>query len=38
MVRETELQPLPEWDGELVADTLAQGDGLTVALGDPLIV
>jgi hypothetical protein len=35
---ETELQPLLVSEGELVADTLSQDDGLTDALGDPLPV
>ena len=38
MVREAELQPLLVIEGELVADTLAQEDGLTDTLGDPLLV
>ena len=38
MVRDTVLQPLLVCEGELVADTLAQDDGLTDALGDPLLV
>ena len=38
MVRETELQPLLVWEGELVADTLAQEEGLADALGEPLLV
>ena len=38
MVNETELQPLLVREGELVADTLAQEEGLTDKLGDPLLV
>lgn len=38
MVGETELQPLLVREGELVVDTLAQEDGLTDTLGDPLLV
>jgi hypothetical protein len=38
MVRDTELQPLLVREGELVADTLEQDDGLTDTLCDPLIV
>ncbi len=38
MVSETELQPLLVRDGELVADTLAQEDGLTDKLSEPLLV
>ncbi len=38
MVRDTELQPLMVWEGELVVDTLAQEEGLTDALGEPLLV
>ena len=37
-VSETELQPLLVSEGELVADTLAQDEGLTDTLGDPLPV
>ena len=38
MVRETELQPLLVREGELVADTLAQEEGLADVLGEPLLV
>ena len=38
MVGEIELQPLLVREGELVVDTLAQEDGLTDTLGDPLLV
>ena len=38
IVPDTVLQALIVREGEPVADTLAQDDGLTDALGDPLLV